>query len=140
MEQGLPKGFISVESAIKLIEEGTRSEPTVNMKYLVKSYDFIEKNHNFTIKLERRDGNKYVENGVRTVFLDSDYSATVLKHAILKNYKRLSGRDYDPELSGFKSISCAVDDDNPQGRPIINQKTSTKVGDTIVADEKTVEE
>ena len=49
----LPKGFIEVEEAVELIKSNTFDKPTVDIKKLANSLDWIEVNHNFAIKKMR---------------------------------------------------------------------------------------
>ena len=141
MENNLPKGFISVEEAIALIQKDSRTNATVDVAFLVKNLPWLEKNHNFTIKLLRHENGKVVENGVKYVFISTDYQKELLKHAIVQHYTDLSGREIDPDAIGIRKISTAVDSDkNPQGRPMKNTDSTTKIGDTITSEERISEE
>lgn len=139
-KKNLPNGFISVDEAIALIQSDSRTNATVNVAFLVKNLPWIEKNHNFTIKLLRHEGGKVVDNGIKYVAIESDYQKEILKHAIVEHYKEMSGREFDPETVGVRKITTAVEDDNPQGRPKVNKTSQTNIGDTIISEERISEE
>ena len=142
MEQGQPpKGFITVNDAIALIQSDSRKDATVDVAFLVRNLPWLEKNRNYTIKLLRHENGKVVENGVKTVFISNDYEKEMLKHAIITHYTDLSGRSIDPDTIGIRKISTAVDaENNPQGRPMINKDSTTKIGDSIISEERISEE
>lgn len=140
MDKTLPNGFISVEEAIALIQADSRKDATVDIAFLVKNLPWLEKNHNYTIKLLRHEGGKIVDNGIKYVAIENDYQKEMLKHAITQHYKDLSGREIDPDTIGIRKITTAIEDDNPQGRPTINKTSSTNIGDTILSEERISEE
>lgn len=140
MDKNLPNGFISVDESIALIQKDTRKDATVDIAFLVKNLPWLEKNHNYTIKLLRHDNGKVVENGIKYVFIENDYQKEMLKHAIVQHYKDLSGRSIDPDTIGIRKITTAIEDSNPQGRPTINKTSTTNIGDTILSEERISEE
>lgn len=140
MDKTLPNGFVSVEEAIALIQADSRKDATVDIAFLVKNLPWLEKNHNYTIKLLRHEGGKIVDNGIKYVAIENDYQKEMLKHAITQHYKDLSGREIDPDTIGIRKITTAIEDDNPQGRPTINKTSSTNIGDTILSEERISEE
>ena len=142
----LPNGFISVEEAVKLIESNTFDEPTVNIKKLASSVDWIELNHNFIIKKVRlitkeeyaeklkqfpgRRPSELVSLGVVTVTLRSAYAVELLKKAIYDNHKKVSGRAYNPVHA--RGITTVMDQESGGGaRPRVSKKTIAKEGDVI---------
>lgn len=140
MDKTLPNGFISVEEAIALIQADSRKDATVDIAFLVKNLPWLEKNHNYTIKLLRHEGGKVVDNGIKYVAIENDYQKEMLKHAITQHYKDLSGREIDPDTIGIRKITTAIEDNNPQGRPTINKTSNTNIGDTILSEERISEE
>ena len=142
MEQGQPpKGFITVNDAIALIQSDSRKNATVDVAFLVGNLPWLEKNKNYTIKLLRHENGRVVENGVKTVFISSDYEKEMLKHAIVTHYIEQSGRTIDPDTIGIRRITTAVDaETNPGGRPMINKDSTTKIGEDIVSEERISEE
>lgn len=137
----LPNGFVSVEEAIKLINSDTRKNAVVDVKFLVKNLPWLAKGKNYTIKLQRHENGRVVNNGLVTVFVKTDYEASILHHAITEHYKELSGREIDVDKMSIKHITTAVDDEkNPTGRPMRNRNATTKVGDSIESGERIVEE
>ena len=140
MDKTLPNGFISVEEAIALIQADSRKDATVDIAFLVKNLPWLEKNHNYTIKLLRHEGGKVVDNGIKYVAIENDYQKEMLKHAITQHYKDLSGREIDPDTIGIRKITTAIEDNNPQARPTINKTSNTNIGDTILSEERISEE
>lgn len=140
MDKTLPNGFISVEEAIALIQADSRKDATIDIAFLVKNLPWLERNHNYTIKLLRHEGGKVIDNGIKYVAIENDYQKEMLKHAITQHYKDLSGREIDPDTIGIRKITTAIEDNNPQGRPTINKTSSTNIGDTILSEERISEE
>ena len=144
----LPKGFISVEEAVKLIESNTFDNPTVDIKKLASSTDWIELKHNFAIKKVRlitkeeyaeklkqfpgRRPSELVSMGVETVTLRSAYEVELLKKAIYDNYKKVSGHMFSPKTT--RGITTVADQESG-GRvtPRAPKKTIAKEGDIIGA-------
>lgn len=144
----LPKGFIEVEEAVKLIESNTFEQPTVDIKKLAFSTDWIEVNHNFAIKKMRlitkeeyaeklkqfpgRRPSELVSLGVVTTTLRSAYEVELLKKAIKDNYRKVSGRMFDPKTT--RGITTVMDQESGGGaRPRSSKKTIAKEGDLIGA-------
>lgn len=135
MQQGaLPKGFLSFQEAVDLIQAETRETPRVDISRLTKNLKWLEAKHNFTIFLLKRDeqGN-IVPNGNRPVQIANDYEATTLEHIIRGKYKELARREYTDD--GIHKITTMVTDSesggNAMGQPIANTESEIKVGDNI---------
>lgn len=127
-------GFISVEDAVKLIESDTRSNPVVDMDYLVSKIVWIEVNHNFRIpkikrlkpeEVHRTKRGKIVEYetiGEVNVSVDTAYQKEYLKKAILDKYRELVGHEY--KEAGVRAVSTVADD--AQGRAAVQPRTNVK--------------
>jgi len=142
----LPKGFIEVEEAVELIKSNTFDKPTVDIKKLANSLDWIEVNHNFAIKKMRlitkeeyaeklkqfpgRRPSELISLGVVTVTLRSAYEVELLKKAIRDNYREVSGRMFDPKNT--RGVTTVMDQESGGGaRPRSSKKTIAKEGDLI---------
>lgn len=142
----LPKGFIEVEEAVKLIESNTFEQPTVDIKKLAFSTDWIEVNHNFAIKKVRlitkeeyaekrkqfpgRKPSEFVSMGVVTTTLRSAYEVELLKKAIKDNYRKVSGHMFDPKMT--RGITSVIDQETGSSyTPRKSKKTIAKEGDLI---------
>lgn len=127
-------GFISVEDAVKLIESDTRSNPVVDMDYLVSKIVWIEVNHNFRIpkikrlkpeEVHRTKRGKIVEYetiGEVNVSIDTAYQKEYLKKAILDKYRELVGHEY--KEAGVRAVSTVADD--AQGRAAVQPRANVK--------------
>lgn len=144
----LPKGFIEVEEAVELINSNTFDKPTVDIKKLANSLDWIEVNHNFAIKKMRlitkeeyaeklkqfpgRKPSELISLGVVTTTLRSAYEVELLKKAIKDNYREVSGRMFDPKNT--RGVTTVLDQESGGGaRPRSSKKTIAKEGDLIGA-------
>ena len=144
----LPKGFIEVEEAVELIKSNTFDKPTVDIKKLANSLDWIEVNHNFAIKKMRlitkeeyaeklkqfpgRRPSELISLGVVTTTLRSAYEVELLKKAIKDNYREVSGHMFDPKNT--RGVTTVLDQESGGGaRPRSSKKTIAKEGDLIGA-------
>lgn len=144
----LPKGYIEVEEAVELIKSNTFDKPTVDIKKLANSLDWIEVNHNFAIKKMRlitkeeyaeklkqfpgRRPSELISLGVVTTTLRSAYEVELLKKAIRDNYREVSGRMFDPKNT--RGVTTVLDQESGGGaRPRSSKKTIAKEGDLIGA-------
>jgi hypothetical protein len=142
----LPKGFISVDEAVKLIESNTFNNPVVDINYLIHHLDWCEVAHNFTIPKVRiataeeykallarypgRRPSELIRLGNLTVTLYSNYEVEYLKKTIRDNYAKVSGHQYKPVMT--KGVTTVKDQgENDSVAPRRTKKTVAKEGDTI---------
>lgn len=135
MQEGVPpKGFLSVDEAIKLIQAETRENPRVDISRLARGLKWLEAKRNYTIFMLKRDASgAIVPDGNRPVAIANDYEKTTLEHAIRTKYKELARQEYQD--SGIHKISTMVTDaesgGNSMGQPIENTESKIQVGDSI---------
>lgn len=129
----LPNGFITIQEAIDLINEDTRSDAKVDTAFLVAGIPYLRVGGTYNIRKMKHVNGRAVYDGERFVLIETEYDRTMLEHAIVEHYKKMSGdMTYDPEKAGLKNLSTAVDDEeNPSGRIIRQKKAMTKAGDDI---------
>jgi hypothetical protein len=144
----LPKGYVSVDEAVKIIKTNTFNEPTVNIKKMARKIDWVELNHNFVIpkvrlitkdeymdKLKKFPGRKpseLVPMGNLTVTLRSSYDVELLKKTILDNFRETSGHEYNPKE--VRGITTVIDQEaGGRANPRATKKTIAKEGDVIGA-------
>lgn len=113
MQQNLPKGFISIDEAVKLINSDTRSEAKVDTKYLVSHIDWIEEAHNFRIPLMKTVDGKAIQTGSTYVSIMSTYDKEVIKRAIRNHYRDMVGHEYDAPIT--KAVSTVADEEQTGG-------------------------
>ena len=132
-KKNLPAGFITIEEAIDLINQDTRSNATVDTAFLVAGIPYLRLGGTYNIRKMKHVNGKPVYDGEKFVLIESEYQKAMLEHAIVEHYKKMSGNyDYDPEKAGLKNLSTAVDDEeNPSGRIVRQKKAMTKAGDDI---------
>lgn len=136
MQGNLPKDFITLDEAIKLIQSDTRKDPKVDIDFLVRNFAYIAPAHNFTIKLLKRNGaGKIIPNGTRFVQFANEYETGLFEHTVSEKYKELTRKELD--TASVKNITTAVTDSenggNMQAIPMYNTDESTmaKRGDQI---------
>lgn len=133
-QQNLPRGFISIEEAIKLIESDTRKDAKVDTSFLLRNLPYLRTDGNYTIKKLRHDKEtgRVVGNGEVFVMVTSDYEKEMLKHAIVEHYRNVTGRTIDPDNIGLRSLTTTVDEETNLGAAIINNdKPTIKPGEDL---------
>lgn len=138
MESG--SRFISVEKAINLIESHTKEEPVVDFRFLADNVGRIRTARNFTIKLVSKDKDGKVSH-LAPVFVGivNDYEKENLRHAIVKKYTELTGKEIEVAAIGLKSIS-SISDRKSSVRPRAEATMRTKLGETLHSGSHNIQE
>ena len=141
-DNGLPTGCISVDAAIKLINSDTRSNAKVDIEFLLRNLPYLRPDGTYTIKKLRTENGKLIPDGKTTAIVRTEYEKTILEHAIVEHYKKMTTRrDFDPDTLGLRSITTTVDEDkNINARLMVNDKPLIKPGDDLGSGNKNVEE
>lgn len=114
MQPTLPKGFITIEEAIKLINSDTRKDAKVDTKWLVSHIDWIEEKHNFRIPLMKTtDKNTVVPNGNRYVEIITSFDKELMKKTIRDHYRDMVGHEYDAPIT--RAVSSVADEEQSGG-------------------------
>lgn len=135
MQEGAPpKGFLSFDETIKLIQAETRENPRVDISRLAKNLKWLEAKHNYTIFMLKRDASgNIIPDGNRPVQIANDYEKTTLEHTIREKYKELARQEYQND--GIHKITTMVTDaesgGNAMGQPIENTESKIQIGDEI---------
>lgn len=138
MQPALPKGFISIDDAIELINSDTRSNAKVDTKWLVRHIDWIEEAHNFNIPLVKPDPKSkrgITVVGWKSVQILNSYDKEVMKRAIRNHYRDMVGREY--EAPSVRAVSSVADDEVSTGvrprraKPIAKEGQTIGTGETI---------
>lgn len=130
----LPPHFITVEDAIALIQQDKRDDATVDLKFLVDNIPYLEKKHNYNIRLMKTLPNgEAVRNGSVYVQLNSEYEAQILLHAIVEAYKARTNIAIKEDAVGVNRVSTVVDEEHDvmDARPRPNTLSETKIGEDI---------
>lgn len=141
MEGNLPKGFISVQKAIELINSHTKEKPTVDILFLVDNAFRVRTARNFTIKrpkvdakgkVARDEKGKFIEDVPIFVQIKKDLERELLRDAITNKFREFTGQELNIAELGIKKITTAVDDETgTTARPQANTKSTIKLGDEI---------
>lgn len=130
MQPTLPKGFISIQEAVTLINSDTRSDAKVDTKWLVSHIDWIEEAHNFRIPLMKTTSDKkVVKIGSKYVEIRDAYDRETMKRAIRDHYRDMVGHEY--EAPKVRAVSSVVDDEVAAGARPRKSKSIAKEGQTI---------
>lgn len=114
MQPTLPKGFITIEEAVNLINSDTRKDAKVDTRWLVKHIDWIEEKHNFRIPLMKTtDKNTVVQTGNRYVEIVTSFDKELMKKTIRDHYRDMVGHEYDAPIT--KAVSTVADDEQSGG-------------------------
>lgn len=138
--QDIPIGFISIEEAVKIINDydGAVSEtvPQPDITEMIRRHRWIDPPRTFNIRFFTVRTDKYGRKSKHTeeskfVQVLDEFQAQTLKHALAEKFKQLAGQEFDMSLD-LRSITTAVDpDDKASGRPRKNAKPVASVGDDI---------
>lgn len=136
MQPTLPKGFISIEEAVDLINSDTRADAKVDTKWLVSHVDWIEEAHNFRIPLMKTTSDKkVVPIGSRFVEVRDAFERETLKRAIRNHYRDMVGHEYNAPV--VHAMSSVADDEVAGGvrprksKPIAKEGQVIGTGETI---------
>lgn len=136
MQPTLPKGFISIQEAVTLINSDTRSDAKVDTKWLVEHIDWIEDKHNFRIPLMKTTSDKkVVKIGSKYVEIRDAYDREALKRAIRDHYRDMVGHEYAAQ--NVRAVSSVADDEVGSGvrprkaKPIAKEGQTIGTGETI---------
>lgn len=123
----LAPGFITAQSAVKLINSDTMENPKVNISWCAENLSFLAPRHNFTIKLVKKTPEgKIVENGKTQTYVENDYDKVILEKAILDKFRELTNRDYTRNLRRLSTTVTDKDGEaNMMGRPVSNSSSTT---------------
>ena len=135
----LPRGFITVDKAIELIEKDTRKVPVVDTAFMVRNYNYIREGGNFTIPLLQRDGEgKIVKIGETFCHFDDEEMAWKFRGALKRHYRDVAGRDIDE--NPVRSYDTAYDSEkNSPALITVNKKPLTKAGEDLGSGNKEVQ-
>lgn len=141
MQNNLPKGFISIDDAITLINKDTRGNPLVDIKYLILHNIYYRAGGNARIPLYQPDESGKIpvnQNGdlVSTketnITFESDYDVLRFKDAIKKHYYAATSKEIDLDKIGLKHYTSGIDDEkNTKGNIRVNPDSKIGYGDTI---------
>lgn len=129
----LPKDFLPFDDAIKLIQAETREDPKIDISFMAHNIQLgtILPRHTFQIPLLGLNGKKHrIERvGIRYVYLNNEYEATILEHTITQKYEELARKGLEPSIR--KATSVVNDTDNTLGVLLNDVDSSRNVGDDI---------
>ena len=142
---GLPIGFITMDEAIKLINDykGAQSDddpftvPQLDITGMLQRHRWIQPTKNFciyfTVYTRNRAGKLVKKNaGIsKYVSVQDAFEAEALKRALVNKFRELSGREFDMSTT-LRSVTTSVDPDDPlSGKPRQNAHPVASVGDQI---------
>lgn len=144
----LAPGFITIDSAVELIKSDTRSNPVVDMDYLVSHIKWIETAHNFRIpkirrlapeevrRTKRGKTIEYENTGDVYIYIATNFEKELIRKTILDKFRELVGREYKEQT--VKAMSTVADDAEGRSavqpranKPIAKEGQSIGSGDVI---------
>lgn len=138
MQPALPKGFISIDDAVALINSDTRSDAKVDTQWLANHIDWIEEAHNFNIPLVKPDPKSkrgITVVGWKTVQIMNAYDREVMKRCIRNHFRDMAGHEYN--APAVRAVSSVADDEVSTGvrprraKPIAKEGQTIGTGETI---------
>lgn len=148
--QERPKDYLSVDEVIEIINQDTRTNPTIDIAWMAKRINYIDRGVTFTIPLMtigeliapggRKTGKQgAVRDAVRFTIPQDSLEVEMLKKAIREHYVKASGRAFK-EPAATKSITTVVGEDAAGARPRINPNPLTKEGESMGSGAQTIKE
>ena len=131
----LAPGFITIDSAVELIKSDTRSNPVVDMDYLVSHIKWIETAHNFRIPKIRRLAPEEVRRTKRGktieyenigdvyIYIATNFEKELIRKTILDKFRELVGREYKEQT--VKAMSTVADD--AEGRSAVQPRANKPI-------------
>ena len=138
----LAPGFVSIDEAVALIKSDTRSNPVVDMDYMIARLEYIDTNHNFRIPKVRRLKPEevyrskrgkiidYVTTGNVYVSVNTSFDKELLKKTLRDKYREEVGKEYQDKIT--RGVSTVADD--AEGRNAVQPRANkpiAKAGDSI---------
>lgn len=121
--------FIPVEAAVQYINSHTQSNPTLDMKRMMKGYNYITRSrgtaYNIFLVEKGQDGVVRPAGEVSTV-LKTQLDVELIKKALQDKYREIAGAEFDEAKHQVKSTTSIVDNggdamprknDNPVAKP-----------------------
>jgi len=142
---GLPLGFISMDEAIKLINDyqGPKPDddpftvPQLDITGMLTRHRWIQPRKNFriyfTVYTHNKAGRLVKKNaGIsKNVAIQDNFEAETLKRALANKFRELSGKEFDMSTN-LRSVTTSVDpDDAMSGMPRKNANPVGSIGDQI---------
>ena len=131
----LSPGFTPLDKVVEIIKSDTRSNPVIDMDYVVSRLRWIEVAHNFRIprikrlpqdqiyRTKRGKSVEYETIGEINVYIADAFERELLKKTILDKYRELVGHEYF--ALGVKAKSTVADD--AQGRDAVRPRVNTPI-------------
>lgn len=127
-DKSLPKGFITIDEAIALVDKHTMAEPTTNLAMLLRGKRFIRLTENMTIPVWKKGENgKYGQTGEVFIRFDSQLDIERWKDVLSRKYREIVGRElddnpvtginFDNEVGGW--VGAQIEDENSRKDEII---------------------
>lgn len=148
--QEKPKDYLTVDEVIEIINQDTRTNPTIDIAWMAKRISYIESGKTFTIPLMtigeillpmgRPSGKQgAVRDAVRWTVPQSNLEVELLKKAIREHFVESSGRAFK-EPAATKSYTSVVGEDAAGAKPRPNPKPIAKEGESMGSGAQTIKE
>lgn len=148
--QEQPKDYLSVDDVIEIINEDTPSNPKIDLDWMAKRIERIERGKVFSVPLMtigeiilpmgRKSGKQgAVRDAVKWTVPQDNLEVEMLKKSIRENWVKSTGRAFK-EPSAVKSVTTVVGEDAAGARPRINTKPMTKEGESLGGGIQTINE
>lgn len=103
--------FISVDDAVKYINSHTATNPTIDMKRMMKGYNYITRSRGTAYNIflvEKKDGVVRPAGEVSTV-LKTTLDVELIKKALTDKYREIAGAEFEEQKHQLKAKSSVVD-------------------------------
>lgn len=103
--------FIPVEAAVKYISSHTRNNPTIDMKRMMKGYNYITRSRGtaYNIFLVEKVGDVVRPAGEIATVLKTTYDVELIKKTLTEKYREIAGAEFDEQMHQMKASTSVVD-------------------------------
>lgn len=103
--------FISVEDAVKYINSHTRTNPTIDMKRMMKGFNYITRSRGtaYNIFLVENVGGEVRPAGEVSTVLKTSYDVELVKKTLIEKYREIAGSEFNEQKHTLRATSSVVD-------------------------------
>lgn len=103
--------FISVDEAVRYIKSHTASNPTIDMKRMMKGFNYITRSRGtaYNIFLVERVGNVVRPCGEVSTVLKNNYDVELIKKTLTDKYREIAGAEFNEQKHQLKGTSTVSD-------------------------------
>lgn len=130
--------FISVDDAVKYINSHTVANPTIDMKRMMKGYNYITRSRGtaYNIFLVEKVGDKVRPAGEISTVLKTTLDVELVKKALTDKYREIAGAEFNEQAHQLRAKTSVVDNG---GDAMPRKSDPIAKPDQVVGDSPTIQ-